>query len=402
MSRPGAQWHCEQPFCKDAKRKAGLRGDDLLVAPDDADCAAPRMMYIHGGSWTGGGPEEWGYDVLASKLAGLGGAVVLVPDYRLVPEGNYSDILSSALAAWLWLADHGPHAKDCTGSPRPPLFVGGDSAGGGSVLSFVMTVNAEPDKYPIVAGAFTYSPVTNLMADSPTYYLNNYGASATAYTGDILYHKPPPAHSQDNLKMSLGYVASNNTLLADAVASPLHATASQLVGAPPLYMAVSGTETLASDSIIFAYRAAEAGVDVILDIFPGMWHVFPMYSEGCGKGHELWQGSLALNRTAEFLKSVVAAGGHTRHQDTGGLPTTFFHYPHPSGTGPWIPVQSLSLSSTNSFSGGPGLSDVMWCILGAETGAALVFASLCVWRRQKRLAPSELHTVSSSSNEASV
>ena len=63
---------------------SGLRGEDLLVGPADASCASARVLYIHGGSWTGGGPTEWGYDVLASKLAWLSGAVVMVPEHALL------------------------------------------------------------------------------------------------------------------------------------------------------------------------------------------------------------------------------------------------------------------------------------------------------------------------------
>lgn len=342
-------------MCKDATRKSGHRGDDLLVAPDGADCTTPRVLYIHGGSWTGGGPEEWGYDVLASKLAGLAKAVVLVPDYRLVPIGNYSDIMRSAEAAWVWLAEHGPAGMDCSGSPRPPLFVGGDSSGGGSTLSFVLRLQAAGNKYPVVAGAFTYSPVTNLEADSPTYYLNNFGSSETAYTGDILSHEPPPSHSIANLKMAMGYVAEDTTMLADACASPLRAESIDLAGVPPLYMAVSGTETLASDSIIVGYKAAAAGVRVILDVYPGMWHVFPMYSEGCGSGEVLQQGGLVLNRTAEFISALVASKQHIfrRSQGSSSLPSIFFHYPHPEGTMPWISTQPLTniLTSTDSERG---------------------------------------------------
>ena len=33
-----------------------------------------------------------------------------------------------------------------------------------------------------------------------------------------------------------------------------------------------------------------------MDVHVGMWHDFPMYSEGCGSGYTLWQAALALNR----------------------------------------------------------------------------------------------------------
>merc|ERR1719361_2366092 len=109
--------------------------------------------------------------------------------------------------------------------------------------------------------------------------------------------------------MALDYVAGNQSLLSDPVASPFHATPDLLRGLPPLLMVVSGTETLASDSILFAGKAAAAGAEVVLDIYPGMWHVFPMYSEGCG-GHlgGLRQGALALTRSGDFVRQAAARG----------------------------------------------------------------------------------------------
>ena len=52
------------------------------------------------------------------------------------------------------------------------------------------------------------------------------------------------------------------------------------------------------------------GVDVTLDIHPGMWHVFPMYSEGCGGGEPIYQATLALNRTADFVRTQASRVSH--------------------------------------------------------------------------------------------
>ena len=47
-----------------------------------------------------------------------------------------------------------------------------------------------------------------------------------------------------------------------------------LAGLPPLYIQVSGDETLLDDGLDVAAVAARAGVEVRLDVFPGMQHVF--------------------------------------------------------------------------------------------------------------------------------
>lgn len=57
----------------------------------------------------------------------------------------------------------------------------------------------------------------------------------------------------------------------DPLANPLYA---DLKGLPPMYIQVGGDETLLDDSRRLAECARKAGVDVRLDEFPEMQHVF--------------------------------------------------------------------------------------------------------------------------------
>jgi len=57
----------------------------------------------------------------------------------------------------------------------------------------------------------------------------------------------------------------------DPLANPLYA---DLKGLPPMYIQVGGDETLLDDSRRLAERAREAGIEVSLDVFPEMQHVF--------------------------------------------------------------------------------------------------------------------------------
>ena len=47
-------------------------------------------------------------------------------------------------------------------------------------------------------------------------------------------------------------------------------------------------------SCVTPWEESSRGVHV--DVHVGMWHDFPMYSEGCGSKAPLWQATLALNR----------------------------------------------------------------------------------------------------------
>jgi acetyl esterase/lipase len=73
----------------------------LDVYAPRAAAARPRpvIVFFYGGSWNGG--RRQGYAFAARALAAQG-FVVIVPDYRLVPEVRYPDFLSDCAAAVRW------------------------------------------------------------------------------------------------------------------------------------------------------------------------------------------------------------------------------------------------------------------------------------------------------------
>merc|ERR1740129_2629612 len=97
-------------------------------------------------------------------------------------------------------------------------------------------------------------------------------------------------------------------MLTEPLVSPYYATKEHLMGLPPLYFAVGGSESYLGDSTVLAKKAAQCGVDVTLEVYSGMWHVFPAFSEGCGSGQELWSAVRALNMTAFWVRHVAETG----------------------------------------------------------------------------------------------
>jgi len=77
----------------------------------------------------------------------------------------------------------------------------------------------------------------------------------------------------------------------DPLAAPLHA---DLSGLCPLYIQVGDDETLLDDSIRLADRARAAGVEVRLDVFPEMQHVFQMAAGSMPEADE------AIERLADW------------------------------------------------------------------------------------------------------
>jgi len=77
------------------------------------------------------------------------------------------------------------------------------------------------------------------------------------------------------------------------LASPLYA---ELAGLPPLLIQVGDRETVLDDSVMFADKARAAGIDVELQIWDGMIHVFQMFAS------ELAEARQAIDSIAKFLK----------------------------------------------------------------------------------------------------
>ena len=106
-------------------------------------------------------------------------------------------------------------------------------------------------------------------------------------------------------EVALQYVGGHKQMLLDPVASPIYASAEMLAAVPPLHFLVGSEETLLGDSVILAQKAAASGATIVVDIYHGMWHDFPMYSEGCGSGTELVLGMKGWDHTAEFIQSAT-------------------------------------------------------------------------------------------------
>lgn len=83
-----------------------------------------------------------------------------------------------------------------------------------------------------------------------------------------------PILDPDSLRMYAGYYAGDHDLTAPLV-SPIYA---DLSGLPPLLIQVGTDEILLDDARRLAERASEAGVDVTLDEWDEMFHVFQLFS----------------------------------------------------------------------------------------------------------------------------
>jgi monoterpene epsilon-lactone hydrolase len=226
------------------------------------------LLFLHGGGFELGSLRSDGE--LAARLGRAGGMRVLFPEYRLAPEHPFPAAIDDVLTAWRWLrTDQGLNARS--------MAVAGDSAGGGLAVALLVATRDAGEALPAAAA---------LM--SPTVDLTSSGASMTERVEQDPFSTPALLR-----QLAADYLAGADP--KTPLASPLFAS---LAGLPPLLVEVGTADLLLSDSERLAAAAAEAGVDVTLEVGEGLPHVYPILL-GTPEAAE------ATERIGKFLRARV-------------------------------------------------------------------------------------------------
>ena len=204
------------------------------------------MLYLHGGGYVMGSLDT--HRKLAGDLSRAAAVPVLLLDYPLAPEHPFPAGIDAAAAAYRTLA-----AELGAGN----LVIGGDSAGGGLTVATLLALRDGGDELP--AAGVCLSPWLDLVD--------------TDHSGTELAAIDPIIHTEGIVRMRDLYLDGADP--AQPLASPVMA---DLSGLPPLLVQVGGAEVLLGDSRALAARAAAAGVDVTLEEWPEMIHVWQVFA----------------------------------------------------------------------------------------------------------------------------
>ena len=227
------------------------------------------ILYVHGGGFMWGSPRS--HAGLISRICLASGLPVLAVNYRETPEHVYPAALDDCAMAYHWL--------EASGYPAKRLVLVGDSAGGGLVLSLLVQLKSSGQLLP--AGAATSSAFTDL-----------------SLSGDSIQSRAAadPMCSKNGLHF-LASTYAGSADLNEPTLSPLFADYSAM---PPLLLQVGDREVLLDDSRRVADKAAEAGVDVRLEVYEGavhLWHWF---------GPQVPESIQAVDSIAQFAKRCLA------------------------------------------------------------------------------------------------
>jgi acetyl esterase/lipase len=258
-----AAFGCTVPVSCRNVSAGGVYGE--WIVPADAPEEDKGILYFHGGGFRLGSVAS--HRDLIARIAVASGCRVLAINYRLAPEHRFPAALQDALSAYDWLRGQGLAPDN--------IALAGDSAGGNLVLTTMLSLRDRGELLP-AAGALM-SPWTDLAATGASY--QDRAAADPIHQRAMI------------LALAKGYLGEGSDA-SDPLASPLYA---DLVGLPPLLIHAGDRETVRDDAVMLAEKARAAGVDVELQVWDGMIHVFQMFPE-------IPQAHRAITAIAAFLR----------------------------------------------------------------------------------------------------
>ncbi len=222
-----------------------LGGVDAVWVTPAASAESPRVVYfVHGGAFVSCPAPT--YTFYAAWVARAAEARALVVDYPLAPESRFPAQLDATTACYRGLVESGVD----------PAHVGfaGDSCGGGLMVATMLQLRDAG--VPLPACGVSISGWMDL-----------------AMTGDSVESPigPDPFIDPDWIRDRARDYLGPDGDPADPLASPVHAN---LEGLPPLYLQHGQNDRCRSGAVAFADRAGRDGVEVLLEIWPGMVHGF--------------------------------------------------------------------------------------------------------------------------------
>lgn len=221
---------------------AGVRCDRVSMADQNENAL---ILHLHGGGFTQGSCIT--HRRLAVGLSKAASVPVLQVDYPLAPESPFPAAIEAVAQVYRAVLEQGLTSEKV-------VFVG-DSAGGCLVASTIMFLRDRG--LPIPAGAFFMGAGFDLTLS---------GESVESRK-DI-----DPMLFKEGLEESNRYYL-NGESPTNPLASPLFGDLRMF---PPLLIHAGTDDLLMSDSIRFAEKAKKAGVDVELEVWEEMWHVWHM------------------------------------------------------------------------------------------------------------------------------
>ena len=212
-----------------------------LYRPADSDRPSPALLWIHGGGYLLGSPEQ--DDALCRRYVGRLGIVVAAVRYRLAPQHPYPIPVEDCYQVLTWLAG-------LPGVDRDRIAIGGASAGGGLTAALAFLARDRGEVTPVLQ-VLSYPMLDDRTVDPaldrPGFRLWNARSNRLGWTSYLGGADP-------------------------AVAVPARRT--DLAGLPPAWLGVGTLDLFFAEDMAYADRLNAAGVPCDVHPVPGAFHGF--------------------------------------------------------------------------------------------------------------------------------
>lgn len=229
------------------------------------------MLHFHGGGYFSGSAAM--YRAFVSNLCDRLHVNAYSISYRLVPEHPYPAAVDDAYVAYKWLLEEEL-------LPAERIFIVGDSVGGGLALALIHRIRKE--NFPQPKCALCISPWTDLTLSNNSYKTNRENDSFFNFI-----------NLENAAKLYIGKDSAKNPEI-----SPIFG---DFRGFPPIFLQVASTEMLLDDSLVIAERMKEQGVSVVVDVWDGLFHDFPIFSTMPVLGKVIPEFKKAIGNMKQFL-----------------------------------------------------------------------------------------------------
>jgi acetyl esterase/lipase len=256
--RHGKSLRYEQIFIP---RSDGTQLRICVYSPFVPKSGAPGLLWIHGGGYSIGVPEQ-DESAYIKRFIDAGTAVVVAPDYTKSVVKPYPAALEDCYAALLWLRDNGERY----GMRSDQIFTGGDSAGGG--LTAAVSLYARDKGEAAIAFQM---PLYPMIDDRPTLSnTDNHAPLWDSRSNDIAW------------RMYLGELYGS--IDVPAYAAP--ARAGDYKNLPPTLTFVGSIEPFHSETVEYIRNLQQSGVPTHFKVFDGGFHAFDMVCPKAGISKE--------------------------------------------------------------------------------------------------------------------
>jgi acetyl esterase/lipase len=220
-----------------------------VYEPRDRSALLPGILYIHGGGFVCGAPDE--FDGFCDHLVEAVEAIVVSVDYRLAPEHPFPAGPEDAYAALKWLFASSTEF----GVDTSRIAIVGSSAGGGIAAGTALIARDRGEVQP----AFLM-PLYATLDDRHT----------TQSSHEIT--DPRTWNRRDSLRAWKAYLGQSNDGSVSCYAAP--ARANDLSRLPPTFMMVGELDLLRDENLEYASRLVRASVPTEFHLYPGAYHAF--------------------------------------------------------------------------------------------------------------------------------